>query len=298
LADYISAAKRNGFRMQMLTTGNVDEQAAKDLSKTLEKSLATKGLSKDETAMSRVLDVKGTIEVRMANPIPGDANNAVVNAYQYGVPDVSERVKILMLGKMIANPIYDTLRTKEQLGYVVDGGMMQHQSVLELRVIVQGEKEAPDPIDTKIEVVLDSFTQSLHNISQDEFHKWRASLRSSISRDDQNMGQEADRFWSQIYTDSHCFNKKDMALEFLDSFNTPADLAKEMETLRGEHKKVSVKLFGTKTAKFIQKPEKLSQPSGSVSLVLQGSGEAQKTEAAKGKSFFATDSTCAIHQKK
>lgn len=246
LADYISAVKRSGFRMQMLTTGNVEEEAAKDLSKTLEKTLATKGLTKDEAAMSRVLDIKEPLEVRKANPIPGDANNAVVNAYQYGVPDVSQRVKVLMLGKMISNPVYDTLRTKEQLGYVVFGGMMQHLSVLELRVIVQGEKENPDPIDGKIEDVLNSFATTLHNISDADFHKWRASVRSSISREDQNMGQEADRFWAQIYTDGHCFNKKEMALQFLDSFNTKADLAKEFEALRGQHKKVSVRLFGKK----------------------------------------------------
>jgi len=298
LLDYITAAKESGFRMQMLTTGNVEEEPAKDLAKTLEKTLAVKGLTKDESAMSRVLDIKEPLEVRMANPIPGDANNAVVNAYQYGVPDVSQRVKVLMLGKMIANPVYDTLRTKEQLGYVVFGGMMQHLSVLELRVIVQGEKEAPDPIDGKIEAVLDSFTQSLQKISDGEFHKWKASLRSSISKDDQNMGQEADRFWAQIYTDGHCFNKKEMALSFLDSFDTKADLAKEFEFFRGHNKKVSVRLFGTNTTKFIQKPEKLTGVKSGVSLVLQGDGEAQKIAATKGQSFFPNEAMCAIHSKK
>merc|ERR1719409_76793 len=141
---------------------------------------------------------------------------------------------------------------------------MQHLSVLELRVIVQGEKETPDPIDGKIEDVLNSFTASLHNISDGEFHKWRASLRSSISKDDQNMGQEADRFWAQIYTDGHCFNKKEMALSFLDSFDTSADLAKEFEFFRGHNKKISVRLFGTNATKLIQKPKTLSSKSNDV----------------------------------
>merc|ERR1719440_2048428 len=158
--------------MQMLTTGNVEEEAAKNLSKTLEKTLSTKGLKKDEAAMSRVLDIKEPLEVRMANPIPGDANNAVVNAYQYGVPDVAQRVKLLMLGKMIGNPVYDTLRTKEQLGYVVFGGLMQHLDVLELRVVVQGAKETPDPVNVRIEAVLDDFAHGLKNLTQPEFLKW------------------------------------------------------------------------------------------------------------------------------
>merc|ERR550537_775545 len=67
LADYISAAKDGGFRMQMLTTGNVEEEPAKNLAKTLEKTLSSKGLNREQAASSRVLDIKEPLEVRMAN---------------------------------------------------------------------------------------------------------------------------------------------------------------------------------------------------------------------------------------
>merc|ERR1719265_1637359 len=89
-------------------------------------------LAPEEANRAQVLVVKEPIEVRMKNPIPGDKNHATVNSYQFGVPDVSERVKLLLLGKMIANPVYDTLRTKKQLGYVVFGFVTQHIGVLEL----------------------------------------------------------------------------------------------------------------------------------------------------------------------
>merc|ERR1719265_1656061 len=103
-----------------------------------------------------------------------------------------------------------------------------------------------------------------------------------MSKDDQNMGQEADRFWAQIYTDdAHCFDKKKMALSFLDSFDTKADLAKEFEFLRGQHKKVSVRLFGSNATKLVQKPAVSSSKSNAMSLVLQGDGNVQKSAALK-----------------
>merc|ERR1719284_1431748 len=119
--------------------------------------------------------VSRPVQVRMQNPIPNDSNNAVVNSYQFGVPDVADRVKLLMLGKMISQPAYDELRTKQQLGYVVFAIMMPHLTTLQLVMIVQGAKKAPDDIDGRIESVLSNFAHTLHNVSMPEFQSWKAS---------------------------------------------------------------------------------------------------------------------------
>merc|ERR1719201_2730755 len=191
--------------------------------------------------------VSRPVQVRMQNPIPNDSNNAVVNSYQFGVPDVADRVKLLMLGKMISQPAYDELRTKEQLGYVVFAIMMPHLSTLQLVMIVQGAKKAPDEIDTRIEAVLGNFAKSLHNMSSSEFQSWKASLRSTINKKDENMAQEADRFWAQISSDELCFNRRELALNFLDSFQAPLEVAAEFEAMRAHPRKVSIRLFGAKT---------------------------------------------------
>jgi secreted Zn-dependent insulinase-like peptidase len=180
---YLADLHKQGLRIQSLVTGNVDELGARTLAKTLADGLGVlKTLTKTDAARSRAVRNNGAVQVRMANPIPHDSNNAVVNAYQFGVPDVADRVKLLMLGKMISQPAYDELRTKQQLGYVVFAIMVPHLSTLELAIIVQGAKKAPDDIDGRIEGVLDDFSHSLRNFSSIEFLKWKAALHRQLTR--------------------------------------------------------------------------------------------------------------------
>merc|ERR1719293_527908 len=114
---------------------------------------------------------------------------------------------------MISQPTYDTLRTKDQLGYIVFGLVMPHLGILELRLIVQGAKATPDEVDAKMEALLDSFRGSLANMSQPEFSRWKTSLRSTLSK-------EADKFWAQISSDKHCFSQQELALGYLDTLRS------------------------------------------------------------------------------
>jgi secreted Zn-dependent insulinase-like peptidase len=290
-------------------TGNVDEAGARSLSKTLATGLGgLKVLGKADAAKSRALRASQDIEVRMANPIPKDSNNAVVNAYQFGVPDVADRVKLLMLGKMISQPAYDELRTKEQLGYVVFAVVMPHLSTLELVIIVQGAKKAPDEIDTRIEAVLAKFSQSLRNFSSSQFQNWKASLRSTINKKDENMAQEADRFWSHIASDELCFNRVKLALEFLDSLKKPSEVAAEFERLRAQPGKVSVRLFGIHSPINQTQAQSRNVSLGSINassfatarqtVTVFNDGKAEKKIVEKGQDFWPEDGGCTLHRDK
>jgi insulysin len=301
---YLSDLGTHGLRMQLLVTGNVKADAAKQLSSTLAKGLhASKVLTKAEAAKSRALRVDREVQVRMQNPIPKDSNNAVVNAYQFGVPDVADRVKLLMLGKMISQPAYDDLRTKQQLGYVVFAVMMPELSTLQLVMIVQGAKKAPDDIDGRIETTLANFAKTLGNLSASEFKGWKASLRSTLNEKDQNMAQEADRVWSQVVSDELCFNRKQMALDYLDSFESPSDLAVEFQKVLVQPRKVSVRLFGAQTpVNQTQAPLASSSNSSSLVAVRQkvvvfNDAHEDKLKVADSLDYWPAANICRIHQK-
>jgi len=298
---YLTNLGANGMRIQVLVTGNVDADGARHLSKTLVTELGTsKVLRKEEAARSQALKSSGDVEVRMQNPIPQDSNNAVVDAYQFGVPSVADRVKLLMLGKMISQPAYDELRTKQQLGYVVFAVVFPHLSTLQLVMIVQGAKKAPDDIDGRIEAVLDKFTHTLHNISASEFKSWKASLRSTINVKDQNMAQEADRIWAQIASDELCFNRKQLALDYLDAFDAPLEVAAEFERMRKQPRKVSVRLFGAGTPVKLALAAHNSSSLAAVrsTMVVYNDAQADKVAVSKGQNFWPPAGTCQLPSKK
>mmetsp|Transcript_22369 Transcript_22369/g.42969 ORF Transcript_22369/g.42969 Transcript_22369/m.42969 type:complete len:1012 (+) Transcript_22369:77-3112(+) len=304
---YMETLQKKGVRVQLLATGNLAETKARELAVTFASKMGTtRVLGESQAAASRALQLNRDIEVRMQNPIPDDTNSVVVNAYQFGVPDIAERVKLLMLGKMISQPAYDQLRTKEQLGYVVFALVMPHLSTLELRLIVQGAKKGPDDMDHSIESMLTDFQRSLQKLSVSEFAAWKKSLRSTINKTDQNMGEEADRFWSQIASGEKCFNRKELALEFLDSLESAADVTAEFDRFRRHPRKTSIRLFGEqspvngtavgrsvqlsvarKTAASAQAPS---------TLVLFGDGQVEKAEAASGQGYWPALSVCRVHR--
>lgn len=308
LRSYLSSLRDSGLRVQLLAVGNIEQPRAQDLARKAAEVVASTGggrlLSVDQSRHSQVWKSTRPVEIRMRNPIVGDHNSATVNSYQFGVPDVSERVRMMMLGKMISNPVYDKLRTKRQLGYIVFGFVSEQAGVVELRVLVQGEKESPDNVDGYIEEVIDEFGTTLQNMSLAQFTKWKASLRSALHHKDQNMGQEADRYWSQIATDGHCFNRKELALKYLETLQKPADVVQTFEKLRHGYKKVSVKLFGANVDMDRKAPLAAnssiavnSLAESTATLQVSGGDAISKRRLmgqASSASFFPTHAACAI----
>mmetsp|Transcript_63689 Transcript_63689/g.136886 ORF Transcript_63689/g.136886 Transcript_63689/m.136886 type:complete len:1047 (+) Transcript_63689:167-3307(+) len=308
LRAYLVALRSNGLRMRLLVVGNVEEAAARDLASRaaelvvgpVSESGHRRGrlLTVAEAVRAHVLAASKPVELRMRNPIPGDANHATLNVYQYGVPDVSERVRMLLLGRMIANPVYDTLRTKKQLGYVVFGFVSEQVSVLELRVLVQGARELPDSVDGDIEAVLEEFGARLRVMPPSEFLVWKASLRSALHIEDQNMAQEADRYWAQIVSDGHCFNRKELALQYLEQLQSVDEVVETYEALRRGRRKVSVKLFGAGSDP-VAAGAALSQSAASTkeaAFLVDGPGAAQKERLTRevGAGVYPAGGICKI----
>lgn len=70
-----------------------------------------------------------------------------------------------LLAQIISEPCFNTLRTKEQLGYIVFSGVRRTSGAQGLRIIVQSDK-VPQYVEKRIDVFMDSILVSIidHNI--------------------------------------------------------------------------------------------------------------------------------------
>lgn len=73
-------------------------------------------------------------------------------------------------------PCFDTLRTKEQLGYSVHSGTRRTHGVLGLCVVVVSGAHGPAHLDARIEAFLGAFQQTLAGMGEEEFERQRAAL--------------------------------------------------------------------------------------------------------------------------
>ena len=166
------------------------------------------------------------VEVRLPNPIgKTDANHAVYNIYQFGVPNVQEKVELNILGAIVDRPTFDFLRTKHQLGYIVAGGVRSHLNVAEFLVLVQGTVKTPDEVELLIdELIGDEFgsgsdgmlLKQILEMGGDEFGKRKESLLSKLKKPPTNIGEVSGDEWGQIWNEWHCFDMKQKMATYLE----------------------------------------------------------------------------------
>lgn len=89
-----------------------------------------------------------------AVPNPENLNSAIEFYLQVGdYQDYKLRALLHMYDQITHEPAFDTLRTKEQLGYMVFSGVRRNATVTGFRVLVQSER-APRYLEHRIESFL------------------------------------------------------------------------------------------------------------------------------------------------
>ena len=70
-----------------------------------------------------------------------------------------------LYAKLINEPCHDTLRTQEQLGYIVWSGPKRDCGVQGIRVLVQGSKD-PAYLDERIEMFLEAMRKKIEELPE------------------------------------------------------------------------------------------------------------------------------------
>ena len=130
----------------------------------------------------------------MLHPNPAEVNNAVVyHLYLGDVTDYSLRASVQLFEQIANEPAFDQLRTKEQLGYIV-------QSSVTMRT---GE--------SRVESFISSMSGILEKMTEDEFNKHRQSLISKREEKAKNLSEETRRYWSRVTDQYYEFGRCELA---------------------------------------------------------------------------------------
>jgi insulysin len=103
--------------------------------------------------------------------------------------DQQQRVRLQLFTQLASEPCFDQLRTKEQLGYIVQSSARGSIGSHGFRVIVQSERDA-DHVEARIEAWFETFRQLIVDMPETEFAQQRQSLIHRKLEDYKNMNQE------------------------------------------------------------------------------------------------------------
>mmetsp|Transcript_31398 Transcript_31398/g.66877 ORF Transcript_31398/g.66877 Transcript_31398/m.66877 type:complete len:988 (+) Transcript_31398:765-3728(+) len=229
-------------------TGNVSQQDAEEF---FDKSLAIMERTRSEVLQERVEQTKYSpwvpgpferrirpgeeIELHFASENPKEENGAVIVTYQSQVEgfkgkslsseeSLQQSAAIRLLCEMIKEPLFNELRTKQQLGYIVsnyyDVNYSSRQadffdssisstaspvqpaplttSIDSLVVYVLSRKEEPTEVANRIDDFLLNFRSRLEEMSSSEIDDYANALALALTKPIRKLGNEASIHMSKI----------------------------------------------------------------------------------------------------
>ena len=146
--------------------------------------------------------------------------------FQVGLQTERNNVLCEMFNQMIFEQMFDTLRTKQQLGYYVYSDVVRSESVVGVRVLVQSDKQ-PSYVEKRIENFFKSFKNVLQDMSEKKYKDFVEATAVKKLKKPKKLMQEAKIYAAEIQRRQFNFRRAE----------------KEVELLRKLHKEDMIKFF-------------------------------------------------------
>lgn len=150
---------------------------------------------------------------------PKDVNTTITNFYQVGPSTIRLTALLDLLMMLIEEPLFDVLRTKEQLGYDISCSVRDNFSILGFTITVnsQENKFHANDVEDRMESFRREFLEDLNNMSADDFNHIKESLIKLNLVVDQKLRDEVHRNWAEITTEEYIFDRREKEVEALRS---------------------------------------------------------------------------------
>ena len=188
------------MHIEVLVHGNLYKEDALHITNLVESTLRPKRLPSSQWPTRRTIELPRGSDYRYERTLknPDNINHCV--DYLMFVGDDSDRklrAKLLLLASVGEEPTFDTLRTKEQLGYVVGSNAMVNVTLSAWRILVQSEKDCAY-LEKRIDNFLGEFEKTIRDMPQEEFEAHKVGLINKRLERLKNLNQETGRFWTHI----------------------------------------------------------------------------------------------------
>jgi len=213
-------------RVDCLVIGNITEENTIQIGKNVESILAN--IRPDSTPLPKEL----VPEIRVLN-IPfnttwfyehclkegengeKEPNSAIIAHFQFERETPLHSVILDIMANYLKEPVFEVLRTNEQLGYIVFGYKTEARGVLGYNILVQSSKKGPQYLSQRIFAFIDGIRDKIKNLTNEEFAQYVESVRVKIAQQDLSIQEEANRYWKEIAKHTYLFDRKEVSLDEL-----------------------------------------------------------------------------------
>eukprot|EP01084_Bolivina_argentea_P304873 526609_1 len=141
-------------------------------------------------------------------PNEEDKNSAISTTYLYKVDTVADYAVLALFAHMIDAPCFDSLRTKQQLGYIVFSFADFYKGFMSFRILIQSNCANPNKLNCRIEAFLNSFAQFLVEMEDATFELNKKSLINNLLEASKTVYEQNSKYWSEISKARYQFERR------------------------------------------------------------------------------------------
>ncbi|KAK6587641.1 insulinase like protease [Cryptosporidium xiaoi] len=180
--------------------GNINRSKATEIVEGFILNSKIKPLSEKYSMKKNIYKIKNSLDITFFNPTLEDTNNMVLMLFQFGTSTFEERIHLLALQPLIQGYLYDNLRTRAQIGYIVLANIISICKVRSLVIGVEGNSNySVENIEMNIYNTLREFSyKKLIKMDDVTFESIKTSLKGEINSTKNSFSSSFYHYWDEI----------------------------------------------------------------------------------------------------
>lgn len=206
------------LHIEALLHGNITKQAALGVMQMVEDTLIehahTKPLLPSQLVRYREVQLpdRGWFVYQRRNEVHNNCGIEIY--YQTDMQSTSENMFLELFCQIISEPCFNTLRTKEQLGYIVFSGPRRANGIQGLRFIIQSEKP-PHYLESRVEAFLITMEKAIEDMTEEAFQKHIQALAIRRLDKPKKLSAECAKYWGEIISQQYNYDRDNIEVAYL-----------------------------------------------------------------------------------
>ncbi|KDO29251.1 hypothetical protein SPRG_05446 [Saprolegnia parasitica CBS 223.65] len=194
--------------VETLMYGNLLEEDVHRLVQTVHPSSMAAGGFVQDVPDTRNFALTGDHVLQLPCLNGANENGATHVAFECGSDSTEARATSALLAQVLKVPCFTTLRTTEQLGYIVSSSAGCSYGVAYVYVTVQSKAKTPAEVTGRIQAFLSGFRDRLAAMHDDEWRKHKAALVGNLLEQPKTYEEASARVWEEIASQTYAFDRR------------------------------------------------------------------------------------------
>lgn len=239
----------NQLKIQVLVQGNLSEVRAIEIGQQIVDNLSCDAIDNEALIRSHARMLPAGTNVLTARSIlRNNKNSTTTNYVQLGFSSIRLQCLIEFIEKIMEEPLFDILRTKEQLGYSVSCSHRFNCGILGMSVTVQSQedKNPTTVVNERIDKFLNTnMVEILEKMSDQEFTTVQNALMKLKRIIEVELETEVNRHWAEIVSNEYIFDRLELEAQMISKL-TKSEVVEfyKKQVLAPDAKKLSIQIVG------------------------------------------------------